>query len=90
VTLGELFEIGLVERPTTGFRWRLVEVPDGIELVDTAYLASPDATGVGGDGQRRFRLCATRSGKFALRFVLIRSWESAAREEHNVEIEVTA
>jgi predicted secreted protein len=36
VTLGELFEIGLGERPTTGFRWRLVEVPDGIELIDTA------------------------------------------------------
>ena len=41
MTLGEPFEIGLVERPTTGFRWRLVEVPDGIELIETAYLASP-------------------------------------------------
>lgn len=88
VQRGDRFEVVLGEPAATGHRWRLVDVPPEVDLLDERYEA-PDAGGpVGSRGRRITTLEATRDGRYRLKFALARPWDARPAEEHDVELDV--
>lgn len=75
IPLGEELVVRLDENRTTGFRWRLADLPEGVTLVDDGY-ESPSPGRPGQGGTRCFRLRATAVGELRLAATLGRSWES--------------
>ena len=74
VAVGEELVVRLEENRTTGFRWQLADLPDGVALVDDGYEApAPGRPGQG--GVRRIRVRVTRPGTHRLCAELRRSWE---------------
>jgi hypothetical protein len=66
--------LSLAESPTTGYLWRIVDLPPEVEVVDSAFTPST-AGGFGRGGERRFTLRARAPG------VLTFSAESARGDE---------
>jgi inhibitor of cysteine peptidase len=77
VPVGEELVVRLDENRTTGFSWRLADLPRGVTLVDDGY-ESPSPGRPGQPGTRCFRLRATEAGEHRLAATLGRSWESGA------------
>jgi inhibitor of cysteine peptidase len=75
VPVGEELEVRLDENRTTGFRWRLADLPEGVALVDEGY-ESPSPGRPGQGGTRCFRLRPTAAGEHVVAATLGRSWES--------------
>ena len=75
VPIGEELVVRLDENRTTGFRWRIADLPAGVALVDEGY-ESPTPGRPGQAGKRCFRLRATEAGEHRLAATLGRSWES--------------
>jgi predicted secreted protein len=86
-TVGEIVAVDLQSTPGTGYRWQIADLPNGIESVDAGFTAP--ANGPGAGGTQHFHLRATRSGNFALKFVLKRSWEAEAIDNTTIEVQVT-
>ena len=85
--VGEVVSIDLPSSPSTGYRWDLEQLPDGIELVDhTTTPPAPDE--VGGGGVQHFLVRADRPGTFPLGFVLKRPWEPDAAETTIITVQV--
>ena len=73
------------EAPSSGYRWQLAEMPDGLALVRDEY-RPPEAHGVaepvlGGRGQHRFLLRIDTAGRRAIRWELRRPWQRDAAAE---------
>jgi hypothetical protein len=77
--------LSLVESPTTGYRWRLVDVPPEVEVVDSSFTASA-AGGLGRGGERRFTLRLRVAGVFTLTAESARADEPA---DERVRVTVT-
>ncbi len=88
VALGEPFEIALEEPSTSGYRWRVGAVPDGIELAESDLDPPSRRAPVGASGRRRFLFRASRPGAFTLTFDLQREWETKPLQHHFVRVEV--
>jgi inhibitor of cysteine peptidase len=84
---GEIVSIDLPATPSTGYKWDLAEIPDGIELVGSTF-TPPPADIVGGTGVQRFDVRALQPGAYILTFVLKRPWESESAEINNIELHV--
>jgi len=75
--VGDDVIVRLPENPTTGYQWRIDELPTMLNLLSTDFMiAAEPAPGAG--GQRIIRFRATRSGVARVRMVLARSWETHA------------
>jgi predicted secreted protein len=85
--VGEVVTIDLPASPSTGYKWGLDRVPDGVELVDSTFTPPPPDV-VGGSGVQHFDIRADRSGTFALVFTLKRPWEPDAVETNTVDLHV--
>jgi predicted secreted protein len=85
VALSELIEVELPERPTTGFRWFLVE-GSPFEIVEDVPDVQPSPPGRA--GVRRFLLKAANTGRLELRFVERRRWEQRTTREFVVTVDV--
>ncbi len=87
---GETFELYLEERPTTAFRWRLVN--DGTPtclLVRQSFQASqPAVPGRAGHHSWIFRI--ERPGRATIELIHCRSWETAASPTRSFRINVLA
>jgi predicted secreted protein len=75
---GETFELRLAERPTTGFRWRLVT--DGAptcSLVSDSYNA-PKSVVPGRAGHHSWIFRIDHPGRATVELAACRSWEAGA------------
>ena len=88
IPLGQPFEVALEETSTSGYRWRVSAVPDGLELVESDLNPPSRALPVGASGRRRFVFRASRPGAFTLTFDLQREWETEPVQHHTVRVEV--
>lgn len=74
--VGEPIDVGWPARPSTGFRWELDPLPEGIDLRADRYDPElPVRPGRG--GTQRFRFEADRAGRFTIRFRYRRLWAPA-------------
>ncbi len=85
VVTGRPFAVILADRPGSGHAWSCPELPAGITLIDTRYLAEIPRE-VGSPRDKEFRLVAERSGVYTLVFELRRSWEATPVQERVVHI----
>jgi len=88
VPLRQPFEVALEETSTSGYRWRVSAVPDGLELVESDLDPPSRASPVGASGRRRFVFRALRPGAFTLTFDLQREWETEPLQHRIVRVEV--
>ena len=81
------FDIELKSGPSTGYQWQLPSVPEGIELLGSEYRQTPGAQ-IGDPATQVFHLRANRPGRYSVRFVLKRNWESDHIHTTVIEVEV--
>ena len=77
VAMGNEVVVRLEENRTTGFRWQLTDLPDGVVCTEDAF-EPPSSSRVGQGGTRTFRLRATAAGAHRVSAQLRRSWEQGA------------
>lgn len=67
--------VSLAESPSTGYRWRLSDLPDGVQqIADTYLVADPDRKRIGGTGRHLFALTGPAGGTQQISFCLGRPW----------------
>jgi inhibitor of cysteine peptidase len=88
VPLGQSVTLALPENPTTGYRWRVVGAPGGIEVSDRFEPGDPARPGQG--GRRVFQLQPLRAGKTRFSLSHARPGEAAGGEAFAVELDVEA
>jgi len=76
--LSHEFKIDLSEKPSTGYRWKCVECPPEIVLVEDIFHQSNTDQGLGATGSHQFTFLPHKAGNFNLRFELKRSWEQSS------------
>ena len=87
---GDEINLRLPENPTTGYRWRIVQV-DGIVQEADSYRPDPNPQlGSGGIREFRFRVNAVGQGRLELKHW--REWEGekSVRERYGVDIKITS
>ena len=87
VAPGVPFKVELGSAPgSTGYEWQPDALPEGVKLTGSTF--SLPARAAGGDGGGpSFPRVAERSGRFRLRFVLKRRWESEPVQVREIEVE---
>jgi predicted secreted protein len=71
--VGEIASLCFAENPTTGYLWSLKsELPGGVELTGSEFIAG--GSGIGAAGMRCFRFRGARAASRSLRFELARPW----------------
>jgi inhibitor of cysteine peptidase len=88
VLVGDEVVVKLPEKPTTGYRWRLDVITDGLRLTDDHYEATTNPRGAPSVHVLRFR--AVRDGAAMLRVVEGRSWEDHTVRAFSVDLDVRA
>ena len=85
--VGGTFVIRLVEKPTTGFRWTLLDSGEPrCAPVDEA--SEPAAGGVGGGGFHRWRFRAAAPGTCWIELAYRRAWQQSEPPAQMFRIEV--
>ena len=88
VAVGAEIAVEAVENAGTGYTWQLAaDPPDGIEVLDEAFVPSGDVPGAA--GRRRWTLRAIKGPRVYLTATLRRPWEDAAAQVATAEIKVT-
>ena len=87
VDVGSEFTIRLTSTPTTGYVWNVQALPEGIQLLGSAYEKSPIGIRPGDPIIHAFRFRALLSGQRIINFFLKRQWESNAIEAHTVTVQ---
>ncbi|GAS87536.1 protease inhibitor I42 family protein [Mycolicibacterium brisbanense] len=85
--VGEVVTIDLSSSPSTGYKWDVQQVPDGVAVVNTTFTPPPPDV-VGGSGVQHFEVRADRPGSFVLTFTLKRPWEPDGVETSSVDLQV--
>jgi predicted secreted protein len=65
--------LALRESPTTGYRWRLTNLPAELEIVSDQFVPAPGGLGAG--GERTFTLQCRTTGTFRFSAELARAGE---------------
>jgi inhibitor of cysteine peptidase len=84
-TVADEFEVRLAATPTTGFKWQLGDVPQGVELLDTRFDQGVGAA-PGDSGQQVFRFRVAQAGNFVLPFELKQPWSTEVVRTHRLHI----
>jgi predicted secreted protein len=77
--------LSLGETPTSGYLWRVVDLPPAVELVASEF-QGPESGLVGGRGERRFTLRAHDMGTYRFAAELGRAWESTVNDRIQVTL----
>jgi inhibitor of cysteine peptidase len=86
---GDSLEVVLESNPTTGYSWRLVEIPDCLEQEGDAEYDSDAAPGmVGAGGEETWVFTAVEPGEGSLTLEYTRPWEEESDPAGTFEIEV--
>src|SRR4051812_25285928 len=88
VTAGEEFSIRLPAPATSGFVWDTSSLPEGIELLESAFEPPTLLEMPGKPTIQMLRFRATRAGEHILTLKLKRSWEQQAARSHSVIVRV--
>ena len=75
--VGDELELRLAENPTTGHRWRLVELEPAVLEVTRDEFRPPDPSRAGAGGERVWALAARGPGESTLRLAYARGWAGA-------------
>jgi predicted secreted protein len=75
--VGEELVLRLEENPTTGFRWRAADLPEGVTLADDGFVPPAEAR-PGQGGVHTFRVRPTAPGEYRVAIALGRSWGAEA------------
>jgi inhibitor of cysteine peptidase len=75
IFLGNLIVIQLPENPTTGFRWKVIEINNNIIVQKDSNFSISSNSGIGGGGTRTFSLTAIGEGCTKVKLKLLREWE---------------
>jgi len=87
VAPGVPFKVEFGSAPgSTGYEWQPDVLPESVRLTGSTF-SLPAGAAVGDGGVQSFQLVAERSGRFRLRFVLKRRWESDAIQVREIEVE---
>jgi len=89
VRAGESFEVPLRSTPTSGFRWEVSDLPEGIEVIGTDIEPDSESPSPGDAVGQIFRLRTEHPGEFRVTFTLRRSWEDRVLETHTVIVRAT-
>lgn len=74
----DLIVVRLPENPTTGYKWAIEEIGEGVLRSETSdFVLSPEAR-VGGGGERRLKFKAKKVGVAHVELKLARSWEESS------------
>jgi len=87
--VGRVFDIELREPATSGYRWSIISLPPGIQLVDERR-QTQDSEQVGGALSHTFQLKANEPGRYQVSFQLKRQWEPKSVEVKTVKVSVHA
>jgi predicted secreted protein len=87
--VGRVFDVELREPATSGYRWSIVSLPPGIQLVDERR-QTQDTEQIGGALRHTFQLKATDPGRYRVSFQLKRQWEPKSVEVKTVKVSVHA
>jgi inhibitor of cysteine peptidase len=79
----------LPETPTTGYQWRIAQLPDSLEVVSDDF-EPPASLAPGAGGLHRFVFAARRSGRGTASLKLQRPWETGdgAADEFRFDVVV--
>jgi predicted secreted protein len=75
--VGEELVLRLEENPTTGFRWRPADLPEGLIVADDGFVP-PTQARPGQGGVHTFRVRPTAPGDYRVAMALGRSWGAEA------------
>src|SRR5262245_29620983 len=75
IKIGSLIVIRLPENPTTGFKWKIIEINNEIVILkNTSYQISSDS-GIGAGGTRIFSIGTIAEGTTKIELKLLQVWE---------------
>ena len=74
VPKGTPVQINLLEKPTTGYRWAIDRLDEGILNLAAEEFTPNEGTGLGGGGVRRFTFDSVGSGETTLALKNWRDW----------------
>jgi predicted secreted protein len=87
VAPGVAFKVELGSAPgSTGYEWQPDALPEGMKVAGSTF-SLPASAAVGDGGAQAFLLVTERTGRFRLRFVLKRRWESEPIQVREIEVE---
>jgi inhibitor of cysteine peptidase len=87
--LGDLIIITIKESPTTGYRWKLGRIDEGLVVMeDSKYHIDPDSR-IGGGGTRTFTIRVRSPGTTKIQLTHQREWENSAINQFVVFIRIT-
>jgi inhibitor of cysteine peptidase len=75
---GDTFAVQLPENPTTGYRWAIQSLDDGVLELQSSEYALAASSGMGGGGQRVLSFRAKAVGTANLQLKEWREWEGDA------------
>ena len=87
VGVGEEFEVRLESNVTTGYAWRVAELPDAIALVSSEY-EEPDTSLVGAGGVEVFVFEGVAEGSGELRLEYVRSFDDPPEPAETADFQV--
>ncbi len=79
----EIF-VELPENPSTGYRWKIAEGKNSMNLLENEYINSENVPG--GGGLRKLKFKITKSGKFVMHY--IRPWENQIENKFVVRFQL--
>jgi inhibitor of cysteine peptidase len=86
--VGDRLEVELESNPTTGYRWELAPLPEGLVLV-SSDVEEPGGSLVGAPGTQVFVFDAVAAGEGILRFEYVRPFDDPVIAEKIVEFVLT-
>ncbi len=74
---GEVVALTLGDLPGAGYRWVVLDLPDGLTVVADEAAPPSASADVGGPASRTLSVRGERAGSYELRLALVRPWEPA-------------
>ncbi len=85
---GETVLVRLSETPSTGYRWALDHIDDGVLAKEGSEFVLPHDAAIGAAGQRTFAFKATNRGVGRIALSLRRGWEGPGSAIDGFEVSV--
>src|SRR5215216_6295420 len=88
VAIDDEFAISLESIATAGYLWKIVSLPDAIQLLGTENKKPAGDEKPGDSTSQTFRFRARETGDYKIQFALGRPWENKAIETKTMTVKV--